>query len=453
MADATYHFPPDFIWGTATSSHQVEGHNAQNDWWQWEQEGGGRVYNDDTSGAACDWWNGQAEEDINRMAELNTRAHRLSLEWSRIEPTPGKWDHDAIDRYRALLLRMRDAGIQPMVTLHHFTNPIWFAEQGGWLNPEAPSIFTRFAAKVSAEMADLCTVWCTINEPNVYAAQSYYIGKWPPGQKDLQAYYQVVLNMLKGHAGAYVEIHQVQPQAQVGLAKHMVAWHPRAAGNLVDMAMAWVLDRTFNGVTLDALSQGSWAPIFSRKLSVPGLRSTLDWIGLNYYQRYDAWFAIAALRKSFGVSYAARPGAPKGPEGWGELYPEGLLAHIKRLFKALKVPIYITENGVPDQHDTLRPAYMLSHLKQVWKAIMHMYPVNGYFWWSLLDNFEWGEGYDPRFRFGLYGVDFETQERTLRDSGRLYAEIAQSNTISSDQARRYAPESFDSLFPGTAPDK
>src|SRR5688500_15410418 len=133
MAEAEHNFPPDFLWGTATAAHQVEGGNDNNDWWQWEQSGQ-RIYQDQSSGASADWRAGKAEEDIARMKALNTNAHRLSIEWSRIEPEPGMWNHEALDRYRAILRAMRQAGIEPMVTLHHFTNPIWLAEKGGWLN-------------------------------------------------------------------------------------------------------------------------------------------------------------------------------------------------------------------------------------------------------------------------------------------------------------------------------
>ncbi|HEC22441.1 MAG TPA: glycoside hydrolase family 1 protein, partial [Chloroflexi bacterium] len=213
MADATFYFPPDFLWGTATSSHQVEGDNTNNDWWQWEQKDEGRIFRDHTSGKACDWWAGRAEEDIERMVALHTSAHRLSVEWSRIEPRAGEWDHDALDRYREILKAMREAGIKPMVTLHHFTNPLWMAERGGWLHPESPEWFRNYVRKTVGDLLDLCDTWCTINEPNVYAAQSYFLGKWPPGVSDMGEYFRVLYNMLQAHAAAYGVIHDIQPEA------------------------------------------------------------------------------------------------------------------------------------------------------------------------------------------------------------------------------------------------
>lgn len=450
MAEAIHQFPSGFLWGTATAAHQVEGDNDNNNWWAFEQAGEGRIFNDQTSGKACEWWAGRAEDDIARMAELNTNAHRLSVEWSRIEPSPGEWNNDAIDRYRDILKAMRAAGIMPMVTLHHFTNPIWMEDQGGWLNEESITWFRRFVKKTSYALADLCDTWCTINEPNVFASQGYFVGKFPPGHQNIGEYFQVVYHMLLAHAAAYEVIHDLQPTARVGLAKHMIAWHPRSA-NPIDRAITSLLDRAFNGLTLDVLETGAWRPLIGKKAQLDQIKGSLDWIGLNYYQRYDASFSLKALG-ALGISYSARPGKQKGPEGWGEIYPAGLKDLLARLTYQLKLPIYITENGMPDEFDNARPAFILEHLRQLWTATsVFSWPVRGYYFWSLVDNFEWAEGYDPRFRFGLYGVDFETQARKLRKSGELYAEIAGLNAISSDMVERYAPGLKETLFPGTGP--
>lgn len=452
MADATYTFPTDFLWGTATAAHQVEGDNTNNDWYAWEQAGGRHIFEDQMSGKACKWWAGYAEKDIKRMADLNTNAHRLSIEWSRIEPEPGKWDHDAIDRYRDILNAMRDAKVQPMVTLHHFTNPIWVADKGGWLNPEIVTLFQRFVQKAVGELADLCNVWCTINEPSVYAAKGFYDGSWPPGKTDLSAYFQVTYHMALAHAAAYRTIHDLSAQAQVGMAHHMVYWQPLSPGNPLDRTVTGVLDGMFNDLYLNTLQTGQWRPLIGKKAEIPEAKGTLDWIGLNYYHRWDAAFSLRAL-KALGITYGARPGAPKGPKTWGEFYPDGLLELIKRLNRQFRLPIYITENGVPDETDAIRPGFLLEHLRQVWKAVMHSIPVKGYYFWSLVDNFEWAEGFDPRYRFGLYEVDFKTQKRTLRNSGKLYKEIAKTHTIRSEMARKYAPEVVDKLFPGEGPAK
>ncbi len=449
MAEATFNFPPDFLWGTATSAHQVEGDNKNNDWWDWEHKGGGRVFGDHISGDACQWWAGRAGEDVERMAALNNNAHRLSVEWSRIEPREGQWNHAALDRYREILKSLRAAGIEPMVTLHHFTNPMWVAHRGGWLHPDSPKWFANFVKKTVADLADLCTTWCTINEPNVYASHSYFIGKWPPGMTDLSAYFRVVKHMLQAHALAYSVIHDLQPQAQVGLAKHIAIWRPASRSPLDHLATR-LLDRAFNGITLDALHTGDFRPIVGRRERLDQARNTLDWVGLNYYARYDVEFNPRAL-KSLGIVYGVRSGAERGPESWGELYAGGLFDNIARLYRQFRLPVVITENGVPDEFDSRRARWLLESLRHVWRAVNFNWPVRGYYFWSLVDNFEWAEGYDPRFRFGLYDVDFETQERTLRESGKLYAEIAGTRQITTEMVRRYAPELVAELFPGTGP--
>lgn len=445
MAKATFHFPPDFLWGTATAAHQVEGDNRNNDWWAWEQQGGGRIFGDHTSGRACEWWAGRAEEDIARMKALHNNAHRLSIEWSRIEPKEGRWDYAALDRYRAILRAMREAGIEPLVTLHHFTSPLWFAHRGGWLHPDAPHWFARFVRCAVGELADLVTLWCTVNEPNVYAGKGYFAGEWPPGMKDLGAYFRVLKNMLLGHAAAYRVIHEIQPQAQAGLALNVAIWQPHSRWP-TDRFAAHLLDHAFNRIIWDALDTGEWRPLLSRREALGEVKGTQDWVGVNYYMRYDVRFSLRAL-KSLGLTYAARSGAEKGPDDWGELYAEGLFEVMRRLHRRFGLPIYITETGVPDEHDALRPRWIAETVHQVWRAINFNWPVRGYFFWSLVDNFEWAEGYDPRYRFGLYGVDFQTQERTLRRSGELYAEIARSGALSSDMVRRYAPQAAEKLFP------
>jgi beta-glucosidase len=447
VSDATYTFPPDFLWGTATSSHQVEGGNTHNQWHAWEQAGGDHIYQNQVSGKACDWWGGGAEQDIKRMKELHTNAHRLSVEWSRIEPELGRWDQAALDRYRAILTAMRKVGIQPMITLHHFTDPLWLAERGGWLNSDTISLFQKFVQKTVGELSDLCSTWCTINEPSVYAAEAYFEGIFPPGHDHMNEYFAVLFNLLQGHAAAYHTIHDLQSTAQVGLAHHMVAWHARHPSNPLDVLAKNLLDQFFNNSVIDTIQSGLWKPLLGKTLDAGYVKNTLDWIGLNYYVRHNAAFDLRAWKALFMV-YGARPSMPHGPKNWGELYPPGLFDLLTRLYDRLALPIYITENGVPDESDTQRPGFILEHLGQVGRAITAGIPVRGYYHWSLVDNFEWADGYDPRFRFGLYRVDFDTQRRTLNMSGELFKDICSTGTIGSDMARRYAPEAAVQLFPG-----
>ena len=203
MSIATHYFPKNFKWGSATAAHQVEGDNTNNQWWQWEQQAG-RIQNNDKSGPACDWWR-NAEADFDRMADMGLNAHRLSVEWSRIEPSEGRFDNAALDRYRAMLLALRKRGIEPMVTLHHFTNPLWFEQRGGWTQRDASvRLFARYVERVAKALGELCDLWCTINEPNVYALLGWVQGAHPPGRTgDFDTAFEVLRNLLLAHAAAY----------------------------------------------------------------------------------------------------------------------------------------------------------------------------------------------------------------------------------------------------------
>ena len=198
MPTASFHFPKGFLWGTATAAHQVEGNNTNNNWWKWEQEG----HTADKSGLACDWWSGRWKEDFDRAAEAGQNAHRLSIEWSRIQPTPDRWDEDALDHYRAMLRGLRDRNMTAMVTLHHFTDPLWLAEIGSWETEAVLPLFEKFVRKTVEALKEYCTLWCTINEPNIYALESYADKKFPPGLSDLRLAMRVESNLLRGHAAA-----------------------------------------------------------------------------------------------------------------------------------------------------------------------------------------------------------------------------------------------------------
>ena len=448
MADATLFFPKGFRWGTATASHQVEGGNDNNQWSVWEQTSG-RIANDDRCGLACDWW-ANAEADFDRMVELGLNAHRLSLEWSRIEPRDGVFDEAALDRYRAMLLGLRRRGIEPMVTLHHFTNPIWLEERGGWIEHDVVvPRFERFVRKVVKALGDLCDLWCTVNEPNIYAVMGYLSGgRMPPGRGgEIDSTLAVVRNLLLGHGAAYHVLHEAQPLARVGLAHHMRLFQP-LTGSPLDGLMTRVYDGIFNNAVIEALTRGRWSALLRRGASVSarGLAGTLDWIGLNYYSRERVSFDRKNPAGLYGrIQFT--PGAPLSDFGYGELHAEGMAPLLRKLAR-LDLPIYITENGLPDADDDQRPGFLLEHLRELWRHTQFNWRIEGYYHWTLVDNFEWGEGY--RMKFGLYDLDPRTQVRTLRRSGMLYRDIVKTGAgggLSSDHVREYAPELLSTLFP------
>ena len=219
-------FHAAFYGGRPPPSHQVEGNNTNNQWWKWEQEG----HTNGRSGLACDWWGGRWKEDFDRAAEGGQNAHRLSVEWSRIQPTPDTWDEDALERYRNMLRGLRERGITPMVTLHHFTDPLWLYEQCGWENEAVVPLFEKYVRKTVEALKEYCTLWCTINEPNVYALSGYVTGAFPACNKGADVAMKVLANMLRGHAAAYRAIHAIQPEVAVGYAS---AFSPNGRGSFM----------------------------------------------------------------------------------------------------------------------------------------------------------------------------------------------------------------------------
>ncbi|NJN44872.1 MAG: glycoside hydrolase family 1 protein [Anaerolineae bacterium] len=181
MASATFTFPRNFVWGTATSSHQNEGNNTNNNWYAFEQAPG-RIQQDHKAGLAADWWGGRWREDFDRAAESGQTAHRLSIEWSRVQPTPDRWDEDAIDHYRQMVRGLRERGMTPMVTLHHFTDPLWLYERGGWTK-DISDKFAKYTEKITEALKEYVSQWCTLNEPNVYAAMGYVLGDFSSREK------------------------------------------------------------------------------------------------------------------------------------------------------------------------------------------------------------------------------------------------------------------------------
>jgi beta-glucosidase len=442
VAMAKMIFPPDFLWGTATSSYQVEGNNRNNDWWAWEQEGG-HVLHDQRCGLACNWWE-NAEADLDRAAEMGINAHRISIEWSRVEPEPSVFDEQALDRYRQILQAMHERGIEPMVALHHFCNPLWLVEKGDFSSDIVVDYFQRYTAKVVAALGDLVPKWLTLNEPMVYVFMRYLSeGSPPPKQRGVFAAVAALRNLLRCHAAAYHTIKELYPEAQVGVAKNMPVFQAVPGGGVLAKWTATQIDGLYNDSWWDSLQTGKVKRPFGGG-RIKHLAGSFDFVGINYYTRYYVKFPPGRQ----GVVHDWGDEAVVSDGGYGEVYPAGLFQMIKRVLPYQK-PIYITENGLPDQADRLRPAFLLTHLREVWRAISFCFPVMGYYHWSLVDNFEWDRGWTQRF--GLIEMNPETQVRTLRQSGRLYQEICQNYAISSDMAARYAPEALPVLFPGQAP--
>ena len=246
-------FPPDFLWGTATSAYQVEGGNDNSDWWTWEAAG--HIKEDHRSTICCDWW-ANAERDLTAAAEMGTNAHRLSLEWSRIEPEPSVFDDEALGRYRAILQHCHTLGLEPMVTLHHFSNPLWLVEKGDFNSEIVVDYFARYAAKVADTLGDLIPKWVTINEPMTYAVMRYLTGDFPHTHRGLGAFMEGVHNLLRCHAAAYHAIKERYPAALVGTADNMQVFAAPPDGTALDRWWARQISRLYNDAWPAALHSG-----------------------------------------------------------------------------------------------------------------------------------------------------------------------------------------------------
>ena len=415
-------FPENFLWGTATAAHQVEGGNHANDWWAWEQVPG-HIKNGDRSDPACEHYERFAG-DFDLLRSLHQNAHRLSLEWSRIEPAPGEFSSTALAHYRDVLQALRDRGLEPLVTLHHFTNPTWIADAGGWEAPETAEYFARFAQRVVDELGDLARYWITVNEPTVIAYQGYIKGEWPPGKRDLGAAVRALVNLLRGHWIAYERIKSRHPEHQIGLAHHLRVFDPARPFVPQDRAVAAAFNRVFNETTLKSLRLGRLVLPLTRAGRASGPRHSQDFIGVNYYTRELVKFNHRYRAELFGERMLPA-GAARSDLSW-EIYPDGLYRTLLSLRRE-ELPIYVTENGIADRDDALRPEFLLTHVDAMRRAIDAGVPVRGYFHWTCFDNFEWAEGYTAKF--GLIACDPATQERRPRPSARLYAEICRLNQL------------------------
>ena len=440
MPQATFHFPRGFLWGTATAAHQVEGNNTNNQWWKWEQEG----HTEGLSGLACDWWGGRWREDFDRAAEGGQNAHRFSVEWSRIQPTPDKWDEEALEKYRTMLRGLRERGMSALVTLHHFTDPLWVWEKGAWENDEIVKLFEKFVRKTVDALKEYNTLWVTINEPNVYALSAYANGTFPPGAFDIKRAIQVEANMLRAHAVAYHAIHEIQPEARVGYALHFRPMNPKSQWSPLDALMRNIRYEGINMAFPSAISTGVMKSPLG-KMAIPEAQGTQDYLGINYYTVDRISFNLANRKELFTHSDFPED-ADYSDNRFLANMPEGLYDTLKWAVKTYpNLPIIITENGTEDADDHMRPRYIAQHIHQVWRAVNFNWPIRGYFHWSLVDNFEWERGWTQRF--GLWGLDTETQRRIKRPSVDLYAEICKENGLSSEMVQKYCPEVFDKIFP------
>src|SRR6266540_116958 len=402
----------NMYFGAATSSHQVEGGN-NNNWSVWEEKTAerlaleaehnfGHLYTwpeikfqaqnprNYISGMACDHYNRFAE-DFNLAKSLGHNAHHFSIEWSRIEPEEGQFNQDEIEHYRKVVSALRAHGLEPFITLWHWTLPLWLAEQNGVQNKKFPQYFERYARTIMAALGTEVKFWITFNEPEVYVLNSYFRGIWPPQHKGIFSFYRTVAQLIRAHKRIYQILKNQFPFASIGIVCNLSYFE--SAGGLINSLLKVGAERIWNHHILGHLKR------------------EIDFIGLNYYFHNRINFGFNRNRNE-----------QVSDMGW-EIYPNGIYHVIKDL-QHYNLPIYITENGIADAKDAQRASFIREHLDWVRKAIDEKYNVQGYFYWSLLDNFEWDKGFWPRF--GLIEVDYATQERKIRPSAWEYKKIIEN---------------------------
>jgi beta-glucosidase len=410
-----HEFPPGFLWGASTSSHQVEGNNRWNDWWEYEQRG--RVpYR---SGNACRQYE-LFENDFDLARSWGHNAHRLSIEWSRVEPAEGEWSNRAVTHYRDVLRALTKRGLEPIVTLHHFSNPAWFTRRGGWSRSDSPRLFARYVEHAARELGEPVRYWLTINEPAVYVMQGFVTGEWPPCAKGawIQAA-RAFRNLARAHVDAFKALHRTRHDVMVGFAHSALVIQPCNPERSSDRMVAAVRDFILN--------QAFFRMIGSRAHGARPINAALDFIGINYYTRN-------IVRRS-GVGLGALVGrlcqmdhhdrGPVSTMGW-EVFPQGLRSTLER-FSNYGLPLLVTENGIATHDEALRRQFLVQHVAAAGEALEKGTNLIGYLYWSLIDNFEWAHGTAPRF--GLASVDYQTQERQARPCVEEFARICRESRI------------------------
>lgn len=386
-------FPEGFRWGTATAAHQIEGSNTNNDWWRWEHTDGSGVV--EPSGDACDSWN-RWREDVDLVARLGFDHYRFSLEWSRIEPEPGEWSQAALDHYRQICDALREQEIEPVVTFHHFTTPVWLSDMGGWEKGEAVDRYAEFCHVAAGALGSSLGAACTLNEPNVVSTMGYVMGMFPPGKTDPDSARRVSAHLVSAHRRAVEAIRAAAPGVPVGLTVSMTDYQAVDGGE----ERVAEIRSTHEDVFLDATGGD-------------------DFLGVQTYSRMRigprGWVGPEAGVAVLDMGY--------------ERWPDALEACLRRAwaFTGGSVPLWVTENGIGTDDDSDRVEFVRAALQGVLRALADGIDVRGYTYWSLMDNFEWAFGYRPKF--GLVAVDRSTFERRPKPSARWLGEVAKANRL------------------------
>ncbi len=398
------------LWGTAVSHYQVEGGDLC-DWTEWERAG--RTHGEPCGDAVGSWQ--RYELDAHLAAAAGVNAFRFSVSWSRIEPVAGRYDDAALERYVRLVDELRALNIEPIVTLFHFTHPVWFHGTTPWTSPASVDRFAAFTRRVVEAFGESVRLYITLNEPLVFALAGFFDAQIPPGIADGASVAPVVDHLLAAHCAAAAAIRELQPSATIGIAHNMMAFAPERRWNLLDHALARLAHRSYNRAMVEAFTTGRWDFLLPPRTRVRGRRDglpgSLDLFGVNFYSRLHV--RCPGRQRMIGdFAYLDMTGEGLTDNGW-EIIPEEIGPLLKEASRT-NLPLVITENGLADASDRVRASFIESHLVEIERAESLGIAVHGYLHWSLLDNYEWLDGFGPRF--GLYEVDRKTLARTARPS-------------------------------------
>lgn len=412
-------FEPSFGWGAATSAYQIEGDQTAN---------GKKIKNSWTqsdrapkAGIAAGHWD-RFHEDVQLIKQAGLNEYRFSIKWSAVEPEQGVFDEEAMQHYIDLVDELNANGITPFVMLFHHAWPAWFGQLGDFQKKQNIKYFTEFAQYVFHKLNGKVKMWMTFNEPSGYCLEAYFTGKYPPYKKNLKTTGKALKNMIDAHAAIYHYIKEINPACQIGFAQMMVPLDQYASYNPLNKFIGWIGSQYFgpmqNCTVLDYLRTGKFDWGFRLYGRVTGknkhVKGAIDFVGINYYSNV---MLDGSSRKSL-------PGRQTSDNGKG-IYPEGLWRSIELVAQKLPgVALWIGENGICDASDTKREDYFKKHLWVVWYAKQCGYDIRGYHVWTLMDSFNWNSGFADKY--GIYKVDFDTYERTLRDGARCLVTLAKN---------------------------
>lgn len=418
-----FQLPEGLLLGVATAATQIEGGDVNSNWNDWYKQGFIKDGTDPATGN--DHWV-KWQEDTDLMAKMGLQVYRFGIEWSRIQPEENRVDESAIDRYRKELLLLKEKNIRPLLTIHHFSNPMWFERKGGFAMRENLHYYLELVELTVRSFGGLCSDYITINEPNVYATNSFFFGQWPPGKQDLGTTIAVMENLAYCHIKAYTLIHRMRKamgfdDTMVGCANHLRVFAPKNEKNLWHRFCARLSSFLFQDALTKAMTLGQFPLPLRNHGKLPRGEYT-DFIGLNYYTRSTV----------SSIGDGVRENSPRNDLDW-EIYPEGIVACARQLYKVLPRPIWVTENGTCDNSDRFRCRYLYEHLKALSQSDL---PFQRYYHWCFCDNFEWVEG--NWAKFGLVSVHPETKERTVKRSGEFYSQIIKNRGVTSELFARFA---------------